>query len=87
MICVLLTCVTCTAIVFFSTLYVVLSLVTFLVYLLQQAANAFLAQRISSINAISAICEATGADVGEVAHAVGKDSRVGSKFLQAGVGM
>ncbi|EPB77495.1 nucleotide sugar dehydrogenase [Ancylostoma ceylanicum] len=50
------------------------------------AANAFLAQRISSINAISAICEATGADVKEVAHAVGFDSRIGNKFLQASVG-
>ena len=42
-----------------------------------QAANAFLAQRISSINAISAVCEATGADVDEVANAVGTDSRIG----------
>ncbi|VDK42644.1 unnamed protein product [Anisakis simplex] len=50
------------------------------------AANAFLAQRISSINAISAICEATGADVREVAHAVGHDSRIGNRFLQASVG-
>lgn len=50
------------------------------------AANAFLAQRISSINAISAICEATGADVREVAHAVGHDNRIGSKFLHASVG-
>eukprot|EP00117_Sycon_ciliatum_P022277 scpid61199/ scgid19268/ UDP-glucose 6-dehydrogenase len=50
------------------------------------AANAFLAQRISSINAMSAICEATGADVGEVAHAIGTDSRIGPKFLQASVG-
>ncbi|KJH53265.1 nucleotide sugar dehydrogenase [Dictyocaulus viviparus] len=50
------------------------------------AANAFLAQRISSINAISAICEATGADVKEVAHAIGFDSRIGNKFLQASVG-
>ncbi|KAL5011727.1 hypothetical protein ScPMuIL_010278 [Solemya velum] len=50
------------------------------------SANAFLAQRISSINAISAICEATGADVTEVAHAVGTDTRIGSKFLQAGIG-
>lgn len=50
------------------------------------AANAFLAQRISSINSISAICEATGADVAEVAHAVGMDSRIGSKFLNASVG-
>ncbi|ODM90635.1 UDP-glucose 6-dehydrogenase [Orchesella cincta] len=50
------------------------------------AANAFLAQRISSINAISALCEATGADVSEVAQAVGMDSRIGPKFLQASVG-
>ncbi|ELU00048.1 hypothetical protein CAPTEDRAFT_153442 [Capitella teleta] len=50
------------------------------------AANAFLAQRISSINAISAVCEATGADVSEVAHAIGMDSRVGAKFLKASVG-
>jgi len=50
------------------------------------AANAFLAQRISSINAMSAVCEATGADVTEVAHAVGMDSRIGSRFLQASVG-
>lgn len=50
------------------------------------AANAFLAQRISSINAISAVCEATGADVEEVAHAIGKDGRIGSKFLKASVG-
>nr|CAG4643109.1 EOG090X03RJ [Ilyocryptus agilis] len=50
------------------------------------AANAFLAQRISSINAISAVCEATGADVSEVAKAVGLDSRLGPKFLQASVG-
>jgi len=45
-----------------------------------------LAQRISSINALSAICEATGANIEEVAYAVGKDSRVGSKFLRASVG-
>lgn len=50
------------------------------------AANAFLAQRISSINAMSAVCEATGADVSEVARAIGLDSRLGSKFLQASVG-
>ncbi|XP_039287723.1 UDP-glucose 6-dehydrogenase [Nilaparvata lugens] len=50
------------------------------------AANAFLAQRISSINSLSAVCEATGADVSEVARAVGRDSRIGSKFLQASVG-
>ena len=49
-------------------------------------ANAFLAQRISSINSISALCEATGADVDEVAHAIGKDSRIGPKFLKSSVG-
>jgi len=49
-------------------------------------ANAFLAQRISSINSISALCEATGADVDEVANAIGRDSRIGSKFLKASVG-
>ena len=49
-------------------------------------ANAFLAQRVSSINAISALCEATGADVDEVARAIGTDSRIGSKFLKASVG-
>ncbi len=49
-------------------------------------ANAFLAQRISSINAISALCEATQADVDEVAQAIGKDSRIGPKFLKASVG-
>lgn len=49
-------------------------------------ANAFLAQRVSSINAISALCEATEANVTEVAHAVGTDSRIGSKFLRASIG-
>ncbi|MFD1771507.1 nucleotide sugar dehydrogenase [Sphingobacterium suaedae] len=49
-------------------------------------ANAFLAQRVSSINSISELCEATGANVDEVARAVGKDSRIGSKFLKASVG-
>jgi len=49
-------------------------------------ANAFLAQRISSINSISAICELTGADIKEVAHAIGKDNRIGEKFLNAGPG-
>jgi len=49
-------------------------------------ANAFLAQRVSSINAMSALCEETGADVGEVARAVGMDRRVGSGFLKASVG-
>ncbi|HNS30157.1 MAG TPA: UDP-glucose 6-dehydrogenase [Tenuifilaceae bacterium] len=49
-------------------------------------ANAFLAQRISSINSISALCEATDADVDEVAHAIGTDSRIGPKFLKSSVG-
>ena len=49
-------------------------------------ANAFLAQRISSINSISALCEKTGADVDEIAKAIGADSRLGSKFLKASVG-
>jgi len=49
-------------------------------------ANAFLAQRISSINSISALCEKTEADVDEVANAIGMDSRIGSKFLKASVG-
>jgi len=49
-------------------------------------ANAFLAQRISSINSIAAFCEATGADVREVAKAIGADTRIGPKFLQAGPG-
>lgn len=49
-------------------------------------ANAFLAQRISSINAISALCERTGADIDEVARAIGTDSRIGPKFLRASVG-
>ncbi len=49
-------------------------------------ANAFLAQRISSINAMSALCEATGADVDEVSRAIGTDSRIGPKFLKASVG-
>ena len=49
-------------------------------------ANAFLAQRISSINSIAAFCEASGADVREVARAIGTDSRIGPKFLSAGPG-
>lgn len=49
-------------------------------------ANAFLAQRVSSINAISELCEVTGANIDEVAYAVGKDNRIGSKFLKASVG-
>ena len=49
-------------------------------------ANAFLAQRVSSINAMSVICEKTGADINEVSKAIGMDSRIGSKFLKASVG-
>jgi len=49
-------------------------------------ANAFLAQRISSINAISALCEETGANVDEVANSIGTDSRIGPKFLKSSVG-
>ena len=50
------------------------------------AANAFLAQRISSINSISAFCEATGANINEVAKAIGSDKRIGNQFLNAGPG-
>ena len=50
------------------------------------AANALLAQRISSINSLSAVCEATGADIEQVASAAGLDSRIGPKFLKASVG-
>ena len=50
------------------------------------AANAFLAQRISSINSISALCESTGADIQEVAKSIGTDTRIGMKFLNAGPG-
>jgi UDPglucose 6-dehydrogenase len=49
-------------------------------------ANAFLAQRVSSINSISALCEKADADISEVARAVGMDSRIGAKFLKAGIG-
>ena len=49
-------------------------------------ANAFLAQRISSINSIANLCEKTEADITEVAYAIGTDSRIGSRFLRAGVG-
>ena len=49
-------------------------------------ANAFLAQRVSSINSISALCEKADADITEVAKAVGMDSRIGSKFINAGIG-
>lgn len=50
------------------------------------AANAMLAQRISSINSISAICESVGADINEVSKAIGLDKRIGNQFLKAGIG-
>ena len=49
-------------------------------------ANAFLAQRISSINSVAALCEVTGADIREVSMAIGADSRIGTKFLNSGPG-
>ena len=49
-------------------------------------ANAFLAQRISSINSLSALCEKTGANIDEIANAIGKDTRIGAKFLKASIG-
>jgi len=49
-------------------------------------ANAFLAQRISSINSLSALCEKTGANIDEIAYAIGLDSRIGPKFLKASIG-
>jgi UDPglucose 6-dehydrogenase len=49
-------------------------------------ANAMLAQRVSTINSISAICERTGADIEEISHAIGLDSRIGNKFLKSGLG-
>jgi len=50
------------------------------------ASNAMLAQRISSINSLSALCEKTGADITELSNAIGMDHRIGSKFLNASVG-
>ena len=49
-------------------------------------ANAFLAQRISSINSISALCEKTGADIQEISRAIGMDSRIGNKFINTSIG-
>lgn len=51
-----------------------------------QATNAILAQQFSSINSISLICDATGADLNEVAKGISLDSRIGPKFLQTSVG-
>lgn len=50
------------------------------------ASNAMLAQRVSSVNALSSLCEATGADIDEVSSVMGSDTRIGSKFLKAGPG-
>ena len=54
--------------------------------MIKYAANAFLATKISFINEISGICELVGADVGSVAHGMGLDERIGSRFLSAGIG-
>ena len=54
--------------------------------LVKAAANAFLATKISFINAMAEVCEATGADVTALADAVGRDPRIGQRFLQAGLG-
>lgn len=64
----------------------ILTVNTFSSELTKLIANAMLAQRISSINAVSALCEELGADVEEVSRALGADSRLGAKFLHAGVG-
>jgi len=54
--------------------------------LIKHASNAFLATKISFINAVADVCERTGADVETVAHAMGLDPRIGSSFLKAGIG-
>src|SRR5438270_9751336 len=54
--------------------------------LIKHAANSFLALKISYINAVSAICEASGADIGKVADGIGMDRRIGRNFLNAGIG-
>ncbi|KAF1814069.1 UDP-glucose 6-dehydrogenase [Eremomyces bilateralis CBS 781.70] len=64
----------------------IITMNTFSSELAKLAANALLAQRISSINALSAVCEATGADIEEVSYAVGLDTRIGRKMLKASVG-
>lgn len=64
----------------------ILTVNTFSSELTKLIANAMLAQRISSINAVSALCEELGADVEEVSRALGADTRLGAKFLHAGVG-
>jgi len=64
----------------------IITLITWSSELSKLVANAMLAQRISSINSISAICEATGADIDEIAKSIGLDPRIGDKFLKSGVG-
>jgi UDPglucose 6-dehydrogenase len=54
--------------------------------LIKHASNAFLAMKISFINAVASVCEAVGADVGQVVHGIGKDSRIGPRFLNPGIG-
>ena len=54
--------------------------------IIKHASNAFLATKISFINVVANICEAAGADVEEVARGIGMDSRIGTKFLRAGIG-
>jgi UDPglucose 6-dehydrogenase len=54
--------------------------------LIKHAANSFLALKISYINAVSAICEASGADIEKVADGIGMDKRIGRSFLNAGIG-
>ena len=54
--------------------------------LIKHASNAFLAMKISFINAVASVCEAVGANVNEVAHGVGTDSRIGTRFLNPGIG-
>jgi UDPglucose 6-dehydrogenase len=54
--------------------------------LVKHACNAFLAMKISFINAVANVCEAVGADIGEVCRGVGSDKRIGSRFLNAGIG-
>src|SRR3954462_1418678 len=54
--------------------------------LIKHAANSFLALKISYINAVSAICEASGADIEKVADGIGTDKRIGRSFLNAGIG-
>lgn len=54
--------------------------------LIKHASNAFLAMKISFINAVASVCESVGADVGQVVHGIGTDSRIGARFLNPGIG-